>query len=357
MEAKRPRGGSSSCPQHSFAFVAVFCLCILLAPVLDRQSHGFWAQGHHAIAVLAFEMLEPQEQNKLIELLKHHPRFEQDFTIPDSIQGDQEGIHRWWIGIAGEWPDLIRGNEKYDRPTWHYQLGASVVIGDVEVPDDPGPLPDDATMETRELYIVQAIELCKKVLHDESQPKADRALAICWLAHLVADAHQPCHAGSLYSPKAFPNGDRGANLIPIKGQGDIRNLHAFWDSLLGAEATTESVEKRVEMINKRGAHGFKDGAYTEDPADMPNTTEASGIYGELKNVPGDPHDWLEESRRLASGCVYEAGVLGVVLAIERDFVGSLHGYAIDATYSAKATTEAEMMGYRAAARLRAIFVN
>ena len=64
---------------------------------------------------------------------------------------------------------------KYDRPTWHYQLGASVVIGDVEVPEDPGPLPDDATMETRELYIVQAIELCKKVLHDESQPKADRA--------------------------------------------------------------------------------------------------------------------------------------------------------------------------------------
>ena len=250
-DRRRPSAGRSCCTKRSLVAVFGFSLCILLAPGLDLQSHGFWAQGHHAIAVLAFEMLEPEEQNELIELLKHHPRFEQDFTIPDSIQGDQRAIHRWWIGVAGEWPDLIRGNEKYDRPTWHYQLGASVVIGDVEVPEDPGPLPDDATMETRELYIVQAIELCKKVLHDESQPKADRALAICWLAHLVADAHQPCHAGSLYSPKAFPNGDRGANLIPIKGQGDIRNLHAFWDSLLGAKATPESVEKRVAVEGKR----------------------------------------------------------------------------------------------------------
>ena len=26
-----------------------------------------------------------------------------------------------------------------------------------------------------------------------------------------ADAHQPCHAGSLYAESVFPEGDRGAN--------------------------------------------------------------------------------------------------------------------------------------------------
>ena len=359
-DRRRPSAGRRVCTKRSLVAVFGFSLCILVAPILDRKSHGFWAQGHHAIAVLAFEMLEPAEQNELIELLKHHPRFQQDFTIPDSIQGDERAIHRWWIGVAGEWPDLIRGNEKYDRPTWHYQLGASVVLGDVEVPEDPGPLPDDATMETRELYIVQAIELCKKVLHEESQPKADRALAICWLAHLVADAHQPCHAGSLYSPKAFPNGDRGANLIPIKGQGDIRNLHAFWDSLLGAEATPESVEKRV--ANLRAVDGNR---VIENLIDSRSEIENdTRLLGSLEGLEFNRSAlasvsclrWISTSREIAQLFVYGELLGGGVMAVERGFTGVVASSSLTERYQNRAELAARILARAASFRLQSMFV-
>ena len=345
----RPSAGRRVRTKRSLVAVFGFSLCILLAPGLDLQSHGFWAQGHHAIAVLAFEMLEPEEQNELIELLKHHPRFEQDFTIPDSIQGDQRAIHRWWIGVAGEWPDLIRGNEKYDRPTWHYQLGASVVIGDVEVPEDPGPLPDDATMETRELYIVQAIELCKKVLHDESQPKAYRALAICWLAHLVADAHQPCHAGSLYSPKAFPNGDRGANLIPIKGQGDIRNLHAFWDSLLGAEATPESVEKRVKSISMQRSDvaNAQNGNLKEGGNLLHQDPQSTLLRAHSERVEA----WIQEGYQVARSYVYDEKFRMAISRVERKLIGDLESQELSRSYRIIAISLANHQGFKASQRL------
>lgn len=131
--------------------------------------------------------------------------------------------NRYLIGRAGYWPDVARSQPKYNRPTWHYQLGETLSIGEVEVPVDPVELDPKATLETQELYAIQAIHLCRNVLKD-SQSAGERALAVSWLCHLVADISQPCHAGSLYVEHVFPEGDRGANSIPVK-QG--RNLHAL----------------------------------------------------------------------------------------------------------------------------------
>ena len=307
--------------KHSFGCLRILTGCLLSAFAFCSVGNAFWEQGHHVIAVMAYEQLEPDEQAELIRILKHHPRFEQDFTIPESIKDDQEAIHRWWIGQAGYWPDLIRGNEKYDRPTWHYQLGATLVIGDVEVPDDPGPLPEDATLETRELYIVQAIELCKKVFHDKTQADADRAIALCWLAHLVADAHQPCHAGSLYSPIAFPDGDRGANGIPIRGQGNIRNLHAFWDSLLGDKATPESVAEKVRDLRRQmGQLGINNRINATWSGELTGNVVSQNQLSALKKLDlqsKEPADWIRNGRILSRESVYTQEVVDAVALIER----------------------------------------
>ncbi|WP_146532529.1 S1/P1 nuclease [Rubripirellula reticaptiva] len=97
------------------------------------------------------------------------------------------------MGVASCWPDMIR-RSSHDRPTWHYQLVATTVLGDVTPPDPPGLLPSDATLDTQGLRIGQATELCVKVLSDKSRSKADRAIALCWVLHLFVDGHQPCHA-------------------------------------------------------------------------------------------------------------------------------------------------------------------
>ena len=309
-------GNRSITVKHSYGCLRILTGYLLSVFAFCSVGNAFWEQGHHVIAVMAYEQLEPNEQAELIRILKHHPRFEQDFTIPESIKDDQEAIHRWWIGQAGYWPDLIRGNEKYDRPTWHYQLGATLVIGDVDVPDDPGPLPDDATLENRELYIVQAIELCKKVFHDKSQADADRAIALCWLAHLVADAHQPCHAGSLYSPITFPDGDRGANGIPIRGQGNIRNLHAFWDSLLGDKATPESVADRSRQLSLEPLVG--ESMLLQNPNSKPSLGSLLVTAPVSKLVQEDVAEkWIQESRNIACGFIYHTSLISHIRATDK----------------------------------------
>lgn len=116
-------------------------------------------------------------------------------------------------------------------------------MGSVEGPKKLGPLPEDATLATKDLYIAQALELCTKVLAGKSQPDSDRAIAVCWIAHLVADAHQPCHAGSLYALDLFPDGDRGANSIKTK---QSKNMHALWDGRRHSPQMTDGLQSAAD---------------------------------------------------------------------------------------------------------------
>ena len=115
-----------------------------------------------------------------IAILEKHPRFAHDFAPPEKLPNDAEKLRRR-IGRAGYWPDVARSQPKYHRSTWHYELGPALVIGDKEamkVPDRPGPLPNDATLETQSLYIAQALTLGGKTLADAKQSDSDRAVAV-----------------------------------------------------------------------------------------------------------------------------------------------------------------------------------
>src|SRR5207248_1080686 len=61
----------------------------------------------------------------------------------------------------------------------------------------------------------------------------DRAVAVCWIFHLVGDIHQPLHNVAYFSSDpAFVEGDRGGNKFGVRADGRKWNLHAFWDDLL-----------------------------------------------------------------------------------------------------------------------------
>ncbi len=97
---------------------------ILCNPVLA------WSEcGHHIIAVMAFDQLQPERKAELLRILKEHPRFAEDFKVPANVKNAEH----WLIGRAGYWPDVVRSGtgKPYHRSTWHYQLGASDVIGNV----------------------------------------------------------------------------------------------------------------------------------------------------------------------------------------------------------------------------------
>jgi hypothetical protein len=264
---------------------------VLVTVLLARTCDAWWEGGHHLIAVMAYELLSESEQNELQTILQSHPRFAEDFVTPMNVMGREEE-QLWRIGRATYWPDVARSQPKFTRPNWHYQLGATLKVGDqINVPAAPGPFPQTATLDTENLHIAQAVELCRKVLRDKTAVSSDRALAICWLGHLVGDAHQPCHSGSLYFAGVFPDGDRGANLIPTKQQ---ENLHFLWDALLGPQFDAGDVSRRARTI----------------AADQQLWTDAKKAAQQERGL--NPLTWLAESSEYGRSHVYAPEVLSAV---------------------------------------------
>jgi hypothetical protein len=70
--------------------------------------------------------------------------------------------------------------------------------------------------------IVAAIDRDARVLGDRSRSDAERAQALRFLVHFVADVHQPLHAGY--------RKDKGGNAYQIRIKGRGTNLHALWDT-------------------------------------------------------------------------------------------------------------------------------
>jgi hypothetical protein len=317
------------------ALKRTLCLLLIFLLAAPPQTARAWAEnGHHIIAAIAFRLLKDDEQAKLLAILEQHPRYEVDFSPPANLPNDDEKL-RWRIGRAGYWPDVIRKNLTYDRPTWHYEPGPALVIGDatkLRVPKRPGPLPQDATLETQTLNISQALLLCQNTLADRNKPAAERAIALCWIGHLVGDAHQPCHAGSLFMEQVFTeaDGDRGANRIEVK-QG--RNMHALWDQLLGDEFSLNGTRKRMAEL-------------TTDEQLVAQGTAAIATKAGL-----DPQTWLRESRALSAKHVYAPEVLAALELIPRGLTEKPQPIDLSEDYLKNAGRVAQVRAIEAAYRL------
>ncbi len=297
---------------------------VLIALLLCSSALAWSEGGHHLIAVLAFRQLPKDKQDELIRILKAHPRFEQDFKLPSKVRNADE----WLIGRASYWPDVARSQPEYNRPNWPYQLGCSFTIGSVEPPASPGPLPANATLETKDLYIAQALELTTGILHDKTKPDSERAIALCWVAHLVADAHQPCHAGSIYVEGLFPEGDRGANSIKTK---QLKNMHALWDGLLGPKWDEADVNRRA--------------------SEMPRVVRSRAGAGEIAPLPGGVEQWLIESRDSAIHFVYTSVVMEPISVAVRSGSKELAELDLPESYLKEAGRVARTRAAAAGARL------
>jgi hypothetical protein len=124
--------------------------------------------------------------------------------------------------LAARWPDDVRDDPRYHRPVWHY----------VNIPFRPGRA-DQGEVPPGE-NVLTAFAQQRATLRDPDARDADRAVALCWVLHLVGDVHQPLHTTTLVTPQ-FAEGDRGGNdfFVRPSPRGEAINLHAFWDGLAG----------------------------------------------------------------------------------------------------------------------------
>ncbi len=164
-------------------------LVLLLLALLPPGTAQAWGpQGHEAAGLLAKAHLCPAAAAAVADLWP-----------------------RGGLAAAGKWPDQIRGQARWEhaRP-WHY----------INIPDS-GPWPP--AERSTDGDVLWAIDHFSAVLSSPDTRRRQRREAVAFVAHFVADLHQPLHVGRAE--------DRGGNDVRVAGpDGEESNLHRYWDT-------------------------------------------------------------------------------------------------------------------------------
>ncbi len=167
----------------------------LLVPLWSGPALAFGPSGHRYVGYVAGRYLCAETRAALEPLLAEK-----------SMPGRS-------LAQAGVWPDTIRGLPEWRHSgPWHY----------INV-DDHGSL--RAAVRQAPDNVLSALGRFESTLRDTSLPVPERAIALRFVVHLIADVHQPLHVGRA--------ADRGGNRIPVRlanGSGkQMLNLHQVWD--------------------------------------------------------------------------------------------------------------------------------
>ena len=298
-----------------------FILPALALLILSAPAYAWNVATHEVVAAVAYDVLakeHPDKLAKIVAILKQHPLHEFEAKRIDALNAPADQRDKAMFLSAARFPDDVRmaaGIHGYSHPTWHYINLPLSAKGDPTT----GPQPDQPNA-------VSALKGQATVLSGDN-PAADKAVAICWIAHLVGDLHQPLHAVAMYS-SAQPKGDRGGNDTWVRfGTGKGVNLHSVWDGLLGKDIRFAAASGLAAELVRRP--DLKREALAKDVADL------------------DPESWAVTSADLAYKSAYRGGTLH---GGDKD-----HPATLPADYGAAAKAIAErqvvLAGYRLAAML------
>ncbi len=160
-------------------------VCILLLAVPPGKMFAWGRIGHRVAARMAEARLTPQASAAVGSLLGRGVKL---------------------VDVA-TWADEQK--EIRESAMWH---SVNVPIRDLRY---------DSRYCSPRGCVVSKIEEFTKVLTNNRAGKPEKARALKFLIHLIADLHQPLHVGD--------NGDRGGNLLQVRFFGEGSNLHRIWD--------------------------------------------------------------------------------------------------------------------------------
>lgn len=219
-------------------------LVLLLATLLPCSGAFAWSRpGHMVSAAIAYQELSAQERriiDKVVALAEKHPDRGAFEVAIGRATGEERG-RRMFLELA-RWPDDIRGGV-HDHPTWHYW---SRPIVDSTSP--PSKLPEDVPQGSA----MEAFALSLSVASDPRASAGERAVALCWIFHLVGDMHQPLHAVSQVS-KRFPEGDRGGSMQFVLDNVDHKpvTLHWYWDDSVNRDGEPDVATRHATDLMRR----------------------------------------------------------------------------------------------------------
>lgn len=207
----------------------------LLALTWAHTVFAFGDLGHKTVAALAWPQLTPFAKQNVERLL---------------------GVGEAAFIDASVWADHIKSDERFNylKPL-HY----------VNMPKAAKQYKKTRDCK-KDACVVEAIKRFKQIANSGSD--IERTLSLRMLIHLIADIHQPLHAG-LYE-------DRGGNWYEVSFNGEPMSLHKLWD------------------------HGLLK-ALNQDWRELSNTLAATPSQARLAG----PVVWAEESHLIAVNEVYQ----------------------------------------------------
>jgi hypothetical protein len=230
---------------------------LALAPAL---AHAWGPAGHHIVAELADTQLTPRARTEVRRLLAvTHDRSIADVaTWADDLRDERDRRALWRATSKLHFVNFASMSCRYDPPR-----------------DCPGGR-----------CVIAAIERYARVLGDRSRPDAERAEALRFVVHFVADAHQPLHAG-------YRN-DKGGNLYQVQLNGRGTHLHAVWDSRVLASRRLGWTRYAATLARRRLPPAS--GTPTQWAEESCRATRDDGIYPRGHRIDDA---WLARMRPLA----------------------------------------------------------
>ena len=278
--------------------------------------------GHMVMGAIAFDRLQsvaPGSVTRVVTILRQHPQYESVWKLQIAGKNAQDQ-ERYLFMLAARWPDDIRGNRQFDHPEWHYIDFPYRPPGEPASVRAPQPPPDN---------LIAAFQRNLAVARGTA-PEAEKAVALCWIFHLLGDLHQPLHTVSLFSTR-FLEGDRGGNLFyvrPDPANPRTQNLHAYWDNILLPDEHYDAARELATVLEKK----------------YPPASPRAFAESEVER-------WVRDSFDLAVSVVYRRGKLKP--GADRD-----HGASLPRDYHAAAERIASrrvtLAGYRLADLLQTI---
>lgn len=190
----------------------VACLAVLVAALITGAPAGAWGwDGHRIVCDIAWREVQPATRAAI-----------------EALQG---GGGREAFVAECNWADEVkyRRSHAWSRP-WHY----------ISTRDDSGAPPELARDCPPAGCAVSAIVEMVGILRDDPDSgRIGRLEALRFLSHLVADLHQPLHAGRA--------DDLGGNTIDVTFLGAPSTLHRVWDTglLRAADSDWQALAHRL----------------------------------------------------------------------------------------------------------------
>lgn len=242
-------------------------VCLSLLLLLPFGSSAWWGRGHMVVAAFAYLEMDKNQQQEVTNLLKFHPEYERSWKSEYAKYRKKMDLGMFLMMRASVWADEIKrkNHPAYEmrHNNWHY------VTYKITFPDKfVTTLPDGS----KEPNVVWGIDQAQKQLQNQKLDKAERAIALSWLVHLVGDIHQPLHCGSVFND-TYPKGDLGGNKQYVRPKGKAMKLHGLWDSALGRKnnhrkAMNQAIALREEMANLKFSNDFDPVAWSKDSFDL-----------------------------------------------------------------------------------------